>query len=180
MDTSRLNFQDWPLDLLVDYALKVHHRTIRREGPATLALVEKVVGENEVMPEVRELFAGSLEALESHLMKEENVLFPFLYELYKADEDGLKIEQMHCGTIGNPIRVMMMEHGDELARHEHIAALTNHYTAPADASADYRTLLARLKEFMEALKEHIHVENDIIFPGFLEVEQRVVTHGYRF
>ena len=100
MDTSRLNFQDWPLDLLVDYALKVHHRTIRREGPATLALVEKVVGENEVMP--------------------------------------------------------------------------------ADASADYRTLLARLEEFMEALKEHIHVENDIIFPGFLEVEQRVVTHGYRF
>lgn len=99
MDTSRLNFQDWPLDLLVDYALKVHHRTIRREGPATLALVEKVVGENEVMPEVRELFAGSLEALESHLMKEENVLFPFLYELYKADDDGLKIEQMPLPTI---------------------------------------------------------------------------------
>lgn len=170
MNTSRLDFKEWPLDLLLDYALKVHHRTIRREGPITLALAEAVAKEDPRMSEVKELFAQSLSDLENHLMKEEQVLFPYLYELFEAAEQQESIPAMHCGTISHPIRVMLMEHDGEMDRHSRIAALTNDYAVPQGASDDYVKLMKRLKEFRDALLEHIHIENDLIFPGFEALE----------
>lgn len=173
--TSRIELKEWPLDLLVDYAIKLHHRTIRRQGPQTLALLRKVSDEHAVASRVADLFAASLQALNSHLMKEEHVLFPFLYELFEAYEGGGNAAPMHCGTISNPIRVMMMEHDNELERHRQIELLTDGYTAPADASDDYQEALRQLREFRDALLEHIYVENDLVFPGFEAVERQVVS-----
>lgn len=180
MDTSRLDFKQWPLDLLVDYALKVHHRTIRHEGPKTLQLLNKLSVDNDTMREIAQLFAGSLDALDNHLAKEEQVLFPYLYELAEAQANNQNIQAMHCGTISNPIRVMMMEHSDELERHLQIEQLTDGYKVPTNTNAEEEEAIKRLKEFRDALVEHIHIENDIIFPGFEEIEQKVVNQSYSF
>lgn len=110
---GRIPFSSWPLDLLMDYILKIHHRGIRKNGPELLALLEKVERvHGEAHPELHELkllVSESLNDLEMHLQKEENVLFPYLYDLYSAQEQGQRMEPMHCGTIANPIRVMRME-----------------------------------------------------------------------
>ena len=88
MTHSRYAFEQWPLDLLTDYALKIHHRGIRREGPVTLELIAKMCAEhpedNPALDEISALFTESLNALESHLQKEENVLFPYFYEFFDA------------------------------------------------------------------------------------------------
>jgi len=81
-DKSRYNFCEWPLDLLVDYVLKVHHRGVRENGPDTLRLINKVMMENLVLDEVEQLFSQSLSDLDTHLMKEERVLFPYILDLY--------------------------------------------------------------------------------------------------
>jgi regulator of cell morphogenesis and NO signaling len=81
---------------------------------------------------------------------------------------------MHCGTIANPIRVMMMEHDDEVERHQRISLLTNNYSAPADASNDYKLLLRGLQDFAADLHEHVYIENEIIFPRCQSVEKRIV------
>ncbi|MDY6206659.1 MAG: hemerythrin domain-containing protein [Prevotella sp.] len=172
--TSRLAFEQWPLDLLIDYALKVHHRTIRKEGPETLQLLDRLANRYSSMKPVYEAFAETLEAIENHLMKEENVLFPYLYELFEAHETKQSLPPMHCGTIANPIGVMMMEHDDETERQNRIAALTNNYTAAPDSDDDCRRVMERLKEFREALLEHIYIENNILFTRFRNIEAQVV------
>ena len=171
-------FASWPLDLLIDYILKIHHRGIRREGPGILELLEKVESvhgsRHPELHEVKELFAESLQELEQHLQKEENVLFPFLNELFTASEEGYAIRQMHCGTVQNPIRVMFMEHEGEGNRYHRITELTGNFQTPADGCASYRLLMEELKGFMTALYEHIHLENNLIFPRAVALESQWV------
>lgn len=167
-------FASWPIDLLIDYVLKIHHRGIRANGPGILADIQKVRSvHGEAHPELaelEELFAMSLDDLENHLSKEEQVLFPYVYALYEASERGEMHEKMHCGTVMNPIRVMWREHEDEGARYMRIREITRNFQPPSDACATYRLMLIRLEKFMDALFEHIHLENNIIFPRCISLE----------
>lgn len=179
MEGGAIPFDTWPTDLLIDYVLKIHHRNIRTNGPELLRLIEKVAthhGENH--PELRNLvalFTQSLEDLESHLQKEEQVLFPYAYDLYYAAERGENFGAMHCGTVANPIRVMHREHDDEGTRYKYIRNLMNDFAAPEDACESYRLMLHDLERFMDGLFEHIHIENNILFPRFVELENRCVV-----
>lgn len=171
-------FASWPLDLLIDYVLKIHHRGIRSKGPELLKLIEKVKRvHGEAHAELHELYdlvTVSLQDLEMHLQKEENVLFPYLYELFAASQSGNSIGTMHCGSIAHPIRVMHMEHENEGNRYLHIKEITDSFRVPEDACGSYRLMLAELESFIDALFEHIHIENNILFPQFMELEARYV------
>lgn len=174
-------FTDWPLDLLSDYVLKIHHRNIRTQGPQTEALLDKVTEvhakRHPELKQVKALFHESLIDLENHLTKEENVLFPYIYELFEAKATGRWLPPFHCGTILHPISVMEDEHSHEGERYEIIASLTHGYTAPEDACASYRLALQQLHAFEQALHEHIHLENNLIFPRTLQLEQELARSG---
>lgn len=171
-------FVDWPLDLVIDYTLKIHHRRIRTHGFEILALMRKVADiHGAAHPELlklKDLYIESLEDLLSHLAKEEQVLFPYVLELFEADQRGGKLPPMHCGSVLNPIGVMRMEHAAEGARYTAIRELTNGYTVPEGVCRSYRQLMSDLEGFMTALFEHIHIENNIIFPEAYALEQRLV------
>ena len=140
---------------------------------ALLAKVTEAHSKNHPeLLQVQALFRDSLLDLENHLSKEENVLFPYVYEMFQAKEEGLKVAKFHCGTILYPIEVMEDEHNHEGERFEKISSLTNGFTAPEDACASFRLVLQQLKQFEEALHEHIHLENNIIFPRALELEKK--------
>ena len=171
-------FASWPTDLLIDYVLKIHHRDIRTKGPQLLKDIERVAAvHGDAHPELHqltELFAASLEDLENHLQKEEQVLFPYCYKLFEASLRKERVEKMHCGTVANPIRVMHSEHSDEGTRYMYIRNLMNGFVAPDDACVSYRLMLADLEAFMDGLFEHIHLENNILFPRFVALEKRLV------
>ena len=139
------DFANWPLDLLLDYVLKKH---------------------------LRDAVAASFEELDSHFAKEENILFPQLYEMYHAQEEGRPAAPCHCGTIANPIRQMMLEHDATGEMWEHITELTHNFETPADGCASYHLMNQQLRQFFLDLKEHISLENNLIFPGFLQMEQQ--------
>ena len=179
-ESNNFDFLSWPIDLLIDYILKIHHRNIRQKGNKLLELLTKVVGVHGIRhPELKEIqhsFHESLQDLELHLEKEENVLFPYLYHLYSASEQGMLPEKIHCGTVMNPIQVMMAEHDNEGERYRHFSELTNGYTAPKDACASYMFMLSELQNFEKALHEHIHLENNILFPwGIGEEKKQLCT-----
>lgn len=171
-------FNLWPTDLLIDYVVKIHHRNIRNKSGNLLEILDKVTqvhGDNH--PELHQLQAlvhESIEDLLMHLDKEENVLFPFIMEMLENEEAGRKMPPMHCGSVQNPIRVMRMEHENEGNRYMFIIELTNHFTAPDDACNTYRLLMKELEAFVDALFEHIHIENNILFPRAVELENRLV------
>lgn len=175
---GNIPFASWPLDLLIDYILKIHHRGIRSKGPELLELIEKVKRvHGEAHPELAELHKQvcvSLQELEMHLQKEEKVLFPYLYDLFEASQQRHSIETMHCGSIANPIRVMHMEHENEGNRYLRIKEITHNFRVPDDACGSYRLVLVKLEAFVDALFEHIHIENNILFPKFMELEEQWV------
>lgn len=169
--------ENWPADLLIDYILKIHHRGIRDNGPGILARFRRAVAARPEQLELAEacaLFEESLIDLDMHLMKEENVLFPFILELFEADREDRDLEQMHCGSVANPIRVMEDDHEGEIQRYARIAQLTHDFAVDANADADYRELMSEVAAFMNALHEHIHLENEILFPLAVRLEDRHV------
>ncbi len=170
-------FRDWPLDLLVDYVLKIHHRNIRARGPKITELLDKVVrvhgGRHPELAEVSLLFRESLADLESHLSKEEQVLFPYVYQMCDAVYSGCNVAPFACGTIQHPVAVMEDEHSQEGERFGKIASLTGEFTPPEDACGSYRLVMQLLREFRDALHEHIHIENNIIFPTAIAMEKKM-------
>lgn len=176
-----LNFDAWPLDLLIDYVFKFHHHYIRTTGTEIYQLldkVQKVHGETDPhLKEVQALFGSALVDLNNHLGKEENILFPYILEILKTAENGDHLPEFHCGSIENPIRVMMQEHDDEGVRFKKISELTNVYLPPAHACNSYKLVLNELKQFEENLHIHIHVENNILFPKAIELENSLYNRN---
>ncbi len=181
LETSSQNatpFHSWPLDLLIDYILKIHHRGIRTKGPELLLLIGKVhTAHGSKHPELEELythFVESLKDLEAHLQKEENVLFPYFLELFEGSEKKRAVPSIHCGTIQHPIRVMHREHENEGERYFYLKKLTHNFAVPSDGCSSYRLMMNELERFIDNLFEHIHLENNILFPRFMELEEQWV------
>ncbi|MGL4993518.1 MAG: iron-sulfur cluster repair di-iron protein [Bacteroidales bacterium] len=177
VEAEGVNFKDWSLDLLCDYILKYHHRNIRTEGIKIANLLDKVCNAHSShhpeLLEVREIFTASLEDLYSHLEKEEVMLFPHIYKMYNSQVDGLPVPEFHCGSVSAPISVMMQEHQTEGDRYFRIADITNNYEIPSDGCSSYELLMRSLKKFNLDLHQHIHLENNILFPLVVEIENGV-------
>lgn len=164
------------VDELVDHIEGTHHRYLWEELARLSALIDKVAsvhgGRHPELGAVSACFALLREDLEPHMAKEERVLFPMIREL--AHNAGLP--DFHCGTLDNPIRVMLADHdavGVLLAR---LRALTNDYTAPADGCASYRACFAGLAELEADTHLHVHKENNLLFPAVLRLEaERTAT-----
>ncbi|MBB6459117.1 iron-sulfur cluster repair di-iron protein [Flammeovirga kamogawensis] len=173
-----IDFNTFPLDLLVDYIEKTHHRYIRENVPLIIQYVDKVASvhgdRHPELVEVRDLFHGCATEITNHLAKEENILFPYIKQLVEADLSGSQISMAPFGSVKNPIAMMIEEHEGEGARFEKISTLTNNYTAPEDACMTYRVTFDKLKDFEEDLHNHVHLENNILFLRAAELENRLV------
>ncbi|GAA4296096.1 iron-sulfur cluster repair di-iron protein [Aestuariibaculum suncheonense] len=170
------DYKSWPLDLLVDYIEKKHHRYVEEKTPILKQFLDKlcrVHGERHPeLFEVNELFTASAGELAQHMKKEELVLFPFVKKLVNAELKQTAVEAPGFGTVRNPIAMMMQEHDNEGVRFRKIAEITGNYTPPADACNTYRVTFAMLQEFEEDLHLHIHLENNILFPAAEKLESR--------
>ena len=123
--------------------------------------------------EIEKLFNECAIELTTHMQKEEMILFPFVRKMVTGAES---IATPIFGTVQNPIKMMMHEHENEGDRFRKIAALTNNYTAPADACNTYTVTYLLLQEFEEDLHLHIHLENNILFPKAIALEQQALLN----
>jgi regulator of cell morphogenesis and NO signaling len=165
---------DWSqadLTELADHIVATHHAYLNSELPRLQAIVEKVAnvhgGNHPEMQDIREVFGGLKAELESHMAKEEQVLFPMVREL----EQATGRPSFQCGSIANPIRMMELEHDGAGGALESLRQLTNGYSTPADACNTWRAMADGLRQLEEDLHVHIHKENNILFPRALRLEQ---------
>lgn len=156
---------------LVDHIEATHHRYLHQELPRLTALVDKVCavhGERHPeLHEVRAVFAEIRADLDPHLLKEERVLFPMIRELEAATEPP----QFHCGSLRNPISVMLVEHDRIGGLLERLRALTDGYAVPADGCASYEACFQGLAALDADTRLHIHKENNLLFPAVVELER---------
>jgi regulator of cell morphogenesis and NO signaling len=174
-DTS----QDWQKQLLADliaHIVSTHHAFVRSESPRIEALAKKVAGvHGKNYPEllqVQKVFAALATELSVHLMKEEQVLFPYVQRMEENALAGEAAPPAMFGSVLNPVRMMMQEHdgaGDALRS---LRSLTKDYALPEDACISYRTLYQALEGFETDLHQHIHLENNILFPRAVAMEAK--------
>ncbi|WP_418639391.1 iron-sulfur cluster repair di-iron protein [Winogradskyella sp.] len=171
-----IDYKSWPLDLLAEYIEKKHHRYVEEKTPVLQQFLDKLCRvHGERHPElfkINELFTASAGELASHMKKEELILFPFIKKMVNAKLEDQTVQSPQFGTVENPIAMMMEEHDNEGARFREIDALTNNYTPPADACNTYKVTFAMLEEFEKDLHLHIHLENNILFPEAIKLEQQ--------
>ena len=105
-----------------------------------------------------------------HLMKEEQILFPYIAAIERAQTTGEALPHSCFGTVQNPIRMMFLEHDNAGEALKQLRQLTNNYTAPEDGCVSYKTLYQALAGFEADLHQHIHKENNIMFPRAIELE----------
>jgi regulator of cell morphogenesis and NO signaling len=169
-----LDFQRATLSELIDHIVEKHHVYTKDEMTRLEALIEKVVGAHgENHPELKGIsgfFQHLCADLRPHMFKEEQVLFPYIIEMERCAVQSKPAPFAPFGTVNNPVRMMMMEHdtaGDLLRE---LRALSSNYTVPPDGCISYQTLYQALEAFEQDLHQHIHLENNILFPRAVEVE----------
>ncbi|HRN95328.1 MAG: iron-sulfur cluster repair di-iron protein [Chitinophagales bacterium] len=173
---ANIDYASWPLDLLADYIEKKHHRYVESKASEIKPFLAKIAnvhgGRHPELLEVEQLFNESVGELAMHMKREELVLFPYIRKMVTAANSGTSV-QAPFGTVQNPIQNMMHEHDTEGERFRKISKLTNDYTTPADGCNTYKVTFAMLKEFEDDLHLHIHLENNILFPKSIELEEKL-------
>jgi regulator of cell morphogenesis and NO signaling len=172
---------DWsiaPISELVDHIVTTHHDYLREALPRLAYLVAKVATvHGELHPELlklQQVYNAFQSELEQHMEKEEQVLFLICREL----ETARVLPEFHCGSVNRPIMRMMLEHqdaGDALAE---MRALTGDFTPPPDACNTYRAMLAGLAELERDMHQHVHKENNILFPRASAAEAALGGPGW--
>jgi regulator of cell morphogenesis and NO signaling len=165
--------RDWQtarLTELITHIVSTHHAYLQQELPRIGNLFTKVCAAHAArhgeLREMQSVFAALADELRAHLMKEEQILFPYLVQ----QERG---ESPHAcfGSVQGPIRMMMFEHdsaGEALRR---LRTLSSNYALPADACLSYGKLYEALRGLEADLHRHIHLENNILFPRAIATEQ---------
>lgn len=182
-EAAALGDTDWttaPLSALAAHIVNRHHLYLEAELPRLDGMLAKVAeahrdAHGDMLASLGGVYRNLEAELDSHMQKEEMVLFPLIGRMERAAEDGGPLPASHCGSVNNPIRVMEHEHdaaGEALAK---LRELTGNYTLPGDACATFRALYAGLEALEADLHRHIHLENNILFPRAQALEARLTA-----
>ena len=170
--------RDWqaePIAALIAHIRDTHHKFTREEIARLGSLFAKVCaahGKNHPeLFQLRDLFQDLSNELSAHLMKEEMVLFPYLIRLEAAVLGKEPVVRAPFGSVRNPISMMEHEHDSAGSILRAIKGVAQGYSAPADACVSYHTLYKALAAFEADLHQHIHLENNVLFPRAVELEQ---------
>ena len=165
---TTIDFEKMNLTQLADYIVQTHHAYVKNEMPQIHAYLQKVSSKHgERHPELNKIFqtfAAVKEEMEGHMKKEELVLFPRIKELQKLTNNENARLQLNIGYLQSPITVMEQEHDHAGNLLNDIRILSNDYTPPQDACTTYRLCFAALNAFERDLHQHVHLENNILFP----------------
>ena len=179
-DESGNPWNEVPLKVLTAHIVANHHAYVRQETPRLEGLLRKVISRHGAAhPEVRqieELFLAMGQELNTHMLKEEKVLFPYVAKLEAAVTAGQAAEPAFFGPVTGPIANMMADHDDAGALLARIRELSGNFTPPAGSCPTYGGLYQGLAEFERDLHKHVHLENNILFPRAVQMEMSTVVH----
>jgi regulator of cell morphogenesis and NO signaling len=176
---STVDFEKMSLTQLADYIVQTHHAYVRNEMPQIYAYLERISSKHgERHPELFKIFqtfSAVKEEMEGHMKKEELILFPRIKELEKLANNENANLQLNLGYLQSPITVMEQEHDHAGNLLNDIRILSDDYTPPQDACTTYRLSFAALKAFELDLHQHVHLENNILFPKAIETFRDLQT-----
>ncbi|CAN5322086.1 iron-sulfur cluster repair di-iron protein [soil metagenome] len=173
------SFEETSLDDLIGHIIDKHHVYTKEEMAHLTPLMAKVASRHgdhyAYLLELKDLFQSLCDDLDPHMMKEEMVLFPYIQKLAYGDKNHMNVAYPPFGTVQHPVSMMEVEHeevGEILVK---MRAVTGDYRLPDDACPSFTALYHRLVELERDLHQHIHLENNLLFPRAVELEQKVFS-----
>lgn len=171
-------FSEWWLDFLIDYILNNHHQYIHKMIPVISDFSEKIsdkYGEKySELKSIAKIFSVVYKDLKQHMLKEEQILFPYIKQLVSLNIAGNKSEKPYFGMIDNPIKMMESEHKNALDEFDKLKKLTNNFISPENSDEPLTNFFNKLRDFGKDLHVHIHQENNILFPKSIALERQML------
>jgi len=172
---------DWysaPLGDLISHIVNVHHDYLKNALPWLRSLMPLAIKAHEnthgrILQDVLHLFTTLDAEISDHLFKEEQVLFPYIAALEKHVLKGKPKPQPLFGSAANPIHQMELEHEIAGAALSRLRETTHNYSLPADACPTFVAVYEELQRMESDLRQHIHLENNILFPRTIELEEQI-------
>jgi regulator of cell morphogenesis and NO signaling len=162
------------LTRLIQHIVRTHHQTVRRELPRFVELSQRIASKHgDKAPQflaVAELIEQLREEMFAHLEKEEQILFPFIVGMEEAAAGGSAAPHACFRSVAGPISMMMHEHDVAEGIMAQLSSLTNGFEPPAWACARNTAFHQSLAAFQKDLRQHVHLENDVLFPRAIALE----------
>ena len=169
------NWAAEPLEFICKHIVETHHAYILAEMPRLSSLARKLVLRHSEahleLGKIQELIESLAVELLLHLHKEEMVLFPFITNMERNIANRGLRSLDGFGAVRNPIRVTMDEHDTIGAKMTEIRTLSHNFAPPEDACPTWHNFYRALAEFDSELNRHLHLENDVLFPRAIEMDE---------
>ena len=166
------------LTALIQEIIEKHHVYLRRELPRLEMIIGKMTtnhgAERPELFQIQQLLQDLQDDLSAHLMKEEQILFPFIEGLERSEATATPVPRGCFASVQFPIRMMFLEHDRAQGIVKELRAVTANYNPPNGTNCDCaKKFYEGLANLETDLLEHIRVENDELFPRAVELEARV-------
>ena len=176
-DANTADWQAASLEQLAQHIVSKHHKYVRRElvrlEPLANKVRDKHAQKHHELVRITYVLAALRDELSMHMSKEEQILFPYIARLERAAQSDQPASEAPFGRVANPIQVMLQEHDDAASLLRTLREITNQYKVPDDACPSYQVLYEGLQAFEQDLHHHIHLENNILFPRALVLEEQM-------
>jgi regulator of cell morphogenesis and NO signaling len=170
-------FDAWELPNLVEHIVSKHHAYVRATLPLLIEHSRKIAAvhgrAHRELPQVAQLVRQVAAEMDTHMLTEEEILFPYIVQLALAITDRAAPTHAGFGTVANPIHRMETEHESAGTAMAEIRELTNGFSVPDDACRTYSVCLQELEAFERDLHAHVHLENNILFPKAVALEASI-------
>jgi regulator of cell morphogenesis and NO signaling len=176
--SNTLEFDEWPIDFLIDYILFVHHAYLKKTLPSLKVNVVSYISSHKkkypyLIP-VQEAFEDLADAITEHMVEEEEIIFPYLKQIYNTYKRKETYGHLFVRTLRKPLRkVIESDHFTIMSLLSHLRNITNNYTFSSDACTNHQVLYHKLHELDLDMVQHKFLENEILFPKVMNMEKEL-------
>ncbi|WP_166384934.1 MULTISPECIES: DUF542 domain-containing protein [unclassified Polaribacter] len=171
------DYNSWKLDFLIDFLVNIQHEYkeenilfLKEYGKKVTAIYGQ---EYKELIKINLLILEIADSVLEHMKNEECIIFPYIKKLIKANTKKI-VTNTSNSPLNRPIDIIEDDHEKVSKTFKKIAELTNNYKIPENACISFKVLYLKLQQFEELLNNHIHIENNILFPKAKKLEQSLL------
>lgn len=173
-----LQFNEWKIDFLVDYIINVHHAYLLQALPSLesrIALLAETHGQKHTeLPAILPIFKELALVLANQVKYEEEIIFPYIKQVDSAYRKRETYGSLFVRTLRKPLGTLEKDSGLVAELLTQLRQLCNQYTIPADACTSRQVLYYKLREFHDDMVQHKHLENNVLFPRIIPIENELL------
>lgn len=177
---TMLTLEDMSVDRLIDFINGQHHSNEAEVLDFIEESIKKLITNTNcdkalisILQKLDEKFTDFKDKLTKHCEKEDKILFPYMRKLCELRRDKIFTNTSQKNSfVKKPIQLLEAEHVQASSVLKEIKEITQNFSSQANAPKEYQKLMEHLKEFEVEFHVHLHIENNILFPKVIALEEQ--------